>query len=60
MVVVIAVAVAIGLIGGWIYAGCPVPGALRRAVGSRRPAVQERPVDGISRKPAPGASTAAP
>jgi hypothetical protein len=60
MVVVIALALLIGLVGGWVYAGCPVPGALRRAVSLRRPAVQEPSVDGISREPAPGASTAAP
>ena len=60
MVVVIALALVVGLLGGWVYAGSPVPSALRRAVSLRRRAVQKPPVEGISPEPAPDASTATP
>jgi hypothetical protein len=56
----LALALAVGLVGGWVYAGCPVPGAVRRAVSARRRVDQEQPVEGISSEPAQGPSTATP
>ena len=50
----IVIAIAIGLAGGWVYAGCPLP---------RKSAVGHKPVVGdvaVSPAPAPGASTARP
>jgi len=50
----IVIAIAIGLVGAWVYAGCPLP---------RRPAVRREPVVGdvaVSPAPAPGASPARP
>jgi hypothetical protein len=54
MLIVIALALAIGLVGGWVYAGCPLP---------RKPALGRKPVGGdvaVSPAPAPGASPALP
>jgi hypothetical protein len=55
--VLIVIALIIGLVGGWIYAGCPLP---RRAV---RSSDGLEPLGGdvaVSPVPAPGASTARP
>jgi hypothetical protein len=49
MLTVITFALAVGLLGGWVYAGCPLP--------SRKPVVGDEPV---SPAPVPGASTARP
>jgi hypothetical protein len=51
--IVIAFALALGLVGGWVYAGYPRP---RKPVAARKP-VGDGPV---SPAPAPGASTARP
>jgi hypothetical protein len=56
----VALAVVAGLFGGWVYAGCPVPGAVRRAVSRRRRVGQEQPVEDLSRGHAQGASRATP
>jgi hypothetical protein len=53
----IVIALIIGLVGGWIYAGCPLP---RRAV---RSSDGLEPLAGdvaVSPAPAPGASPALP
>jgi len=55
----IVIAIAIGLIGGWVYAGCPLPRRLSGAPFSRRPSV-ERPVAEVSPPPVRGASPARP
>jgi hypothetical protein len=50
----IVIAIAIGLVGGWVYAGCPLP---------RKPASALEPVArdaAVSPAPAPGASPARP
>jgi len=54
MLIVIAFALAIGLVGSWVYAGCPLP---------RKPASALEPVArdaAVSPAPAPGASPARP
>ena len=52
LLIVIAFALAFGLLGGWVYAGCPLPPKL-----TRKPVVS----DGAARPaPVPGASTATP
>lgn len=53
MLIVIAFALALGLVGGWVYAGHPLP----RKRAARKPAMGNREV---SPAPAPGASTARP
>jgi hypothetical protein len=50
----IVIAIAIGLVGGWVYAGCPLP---RKPAVSRKPGVRDL---AVSPAPAPGASTARP
>ena len=57
----IVIAIAIGLVGGWIYAGCPLPRAALGAFFSRRSLTVERPTtEAVSPAPAPGASPARP
>lgn len=54
MLIVIALAIAIGLVGSWVYAGCPLP---------RKQAATPKPVLGdgaVSPGPAPDASPARP
>jgi len=58
MLIVIAIALSIGLVGGWVYAGCPLPRKASGAFSSRRPA--ERPASDDVSAPAPGASLARP
>jgi|Tabmets5t2r1_1033131.scaffolds.fasta_scaffold02006_2 hypothetical protein len=60
MMVALTLGLVVGLVGGWVYAGCPAPGAVRRAVSARGRVGQEQPVEGISSEPAQGASTATP
>jgi hypothetical protein len=55
----IVIAIAIGLVGGWVYAGCPLPRTLSGALSSRRPPA-ERPVAEVSPPPVRGASPARP
>ena len=56
----IVIALAIGLVGGWVYAGCPFPRTLSSAF-SRRTLTAERPVgDSVSPASGPGASPAHP
>jgi len=56
----IVIAIAIGLVGGWVYAGCPLPRALSCAF-SRGPLTAERPAgDPVSPSPVRGASPARP
>jgi hypothetical protein len=60
MLIVIALALAIGLVGGWVYAGCPLPRTLSGAF-SRRPLTADRSaVDAVSPASGPGASPARP
>ena len=47
----IVIAFAVGLVGAWVYAGCPFPGKQVTATGPVREAA-------VSPEPAPGASTA--
>ena len=54
MLIVIAFALAVGLLGSWVYAGCPLP---RKPAGARKPVVGD---EAVSPAPAPGASTARP
>jgi hypothetical protein len=54
MLFVIAFALAVGLLGSWVYAGYPLP---RKLAAARKPAVADR---AVSLPPAPGASTAQP
>jgi hypothetical protein len=57
----IVIAIAIGLVGGWIYAGCPLPRTALGVFFSRRPLSVERPTsDVVSPAPAPDASPARP
>jgi hypothetical protein len=51
MLTVIAFALAIGFLGGWVYAGCPLPA---------RPAPKLAGDEAIGTAPVPGASTARP
>jgi hypothetical protein len=54
MVFVIAFALAVGLLGSWVYAGCPLP---------PKPSAARKPVVGdgaVTPAPAPDASTARP
>jgi hypothetical protein len=56
----IVIALAIGLVGGWVYAGCPLPRTLSRTF-SQRPLTSERPTgDSVSPASGPGASPARP
>jgi hypothetical protein len=54
MLIVIALALAIGLVGSWVYAGCPLP---RKPASASEPVVRDV---AVSPAPAPGASTARP
>jgi hypothetical protein len=63
----IVIAFIIGLVGGWVYAGCPLPRSVPGVLSSRRPLPAERPAsDGslgkvaVSPAPAPGASPGRP
>jgi hypothetical protein len=57
----IVIALIIGLVGGWMYAGCPLPRGVLGVLSSRRPLSAERPTsEVVSPAPAPGASTARP
>jgi hypothetical protein len=56
----VALALVAGLVGGWVYAGCPVPCAVGRSVSWRRRVGQEQPVEDFSRGHAQGASRATP
>jgi hypothetical protein len=47
----IVIAFTIGLVGAWVYAGCPLPGKQVAAAGPVREVA-------VSAEPAPGASTA--
>ena len=51
MLTVITFAFAVGLLGGWVYAGCPLPPRL-----ARKPVVGEA----VGPAPVPDASTARP
>jgi hypothetical protein len=52
MLTVITFALAVGLLGGWVYAGCPLPARL-----VRKPVVGD---EAVGPAPVPGASTARP
>jgi len=52
MLTVITFALAAGLLGGWVYAGCPLPPRL-----ARKPVVGD---EAVVTAPVPGASTAHP
>jgi hypothetical protein len=52
MVIVIAIAIAVGLVGGWVYAGLP---GLSKPAAARKPESAER---AGARARVPGASTA--
>ena len=52
MLIVIAIALGSGLVGAWVYAGCPLP----RTASGRKRVVR----DVVSSAPAPGASPARP
>jgi hypothetical protein len=54
MLFVIAFALAVGLLGSWVYAGCPLP---RKLAAARKPTVAD---GAVSLPPAPGALTAQP
>jgi hypothetical protein len=57
----IVIALIIGLAGGWMYAGCPLPRGVPGVLSSRRLLSAERPAsDVVSPAPAPGASTSRP
>jgi hypothetical protein len=53
MVIVFALSLAVGLLGGWVYAGCPLP---PKPAAARKPAVADEAVPA----PVPSASTARP
>ena len=63
MVIVIALALAIGLVGAWVYAGYPLPrraSALSAAL-RKKAQVGARPAgEAVSSAPGPGASPARP
>jgi hypothetical protein len=60
MLIIVVVAFGVGLVGAWIYAGCPLPKRLVRAVSRRRAArpTEEAPSTPLSREREPGASPA--
>jgi hypothetical protein len=61
MVIVIALALAIGLVGAWVYAGCPRPSRASALFFAGRVPDAERPAgEAVSSAPAPGASPARP
>ena len=61
MVIVIALALAIGLVGAWVYAGCPLPRRASALLFSGRVPDAERPAgEAVSSAPGPGASPAHP
>lgn len=61
MILVIAIAIASGFVGAWIYAGCPLPRTVPAPLHSHRSLPAERPTtDAVSSAPARGASPARP
>jgi hypothetical protein len=57
MLIVIALAIAIGLVGGWVYAGCPLA---RKASALLVPDAELPASDAVSSAPVQGASPARP
>jgi hypothetical protein len=61
MLIVIALAITIGLVGGWVYAGCPLPRkASALLLPGRVPDAERLASDAVSSAPARGASPARP
>jgi hypothetical protein len=59
MLIVIAIALAAGFVGSWIYAGCPLPRRASALLFSRPRPDAERPAgETVSSVPARGASPA--
>ncbi len=59
MLIVIALALSIGLVGGWVYAGCPLPRKASALLFPGRVPEAARPAgDAVSSAPAQGVSPA--